>query len=134
MEGVSEQTAATYYRRAAAGDPEATEVVLRCPAALLLTVDFLFQRVLDADSFGADPRFPAKAPVPDLLTIFEFLFNRTRSVRVDYLTQNYGSTERNDALVIEVSSGRPAHRLHRALFSTPQAAHSCSLPEGRVRA
>lgn len=101
MEGVSEQTAATYYRRAAAGDPEATEVVLRCPAALLLTVDFLFQRVLDADSFGADPRFPAKAPVPDLLTIFEFLFNRTRSVRVDYLTQNYGSTERNDALVIE---------------------------------
>jgi hypothetical protein len=103
MAGVSGQMAATIYRRSAAGDDEATESQIRCPAALLLTVDFLFQRALDADCFGIDPRMGA---VPDLITIFNFVFNRTRSIRRDYSTQNYGAKQRNDALVIEVRCGR----------------------------
>ena len=98
---VSPQTAVSVFRRAAVGDKVVDEAQIRCPAALLLTIDFLFQRVLDADRMGVDARF-GDGGVPTLWDIHAFLLDRTRAVRKECTMQNYVSKERNDALIMEV--------------------------------
>jgi hypothetical protein len=87
-------------RRAAAGR-EVYPSEVRCPDALLMSLDYLFQRVLDADKLGPDPRFTKSGGVPSLKSICYFLFDRTRAIRNEYSMQNYGARCRNDALVIE---------------------------------
>ena len=100
--GFSPTTAVTKFRRSDAGAAEITEAQIRCPAALLLAVDFLFQRVLDADRFGPDPRFGGEPPT--LFNIHDFLLDRTRAIRKEWSMQNYVSKERNDALIMEVGA------------------------------
>jgi hypothetical protein len=97
------------YRRADAGK-EVLESQVRCPDALLLSLDYLFQRVLDADKLGIDPRFDSEdvGPngAPSLGSICSFLFDRTRAIRNEYSIQNYTTRNRNDALAMEVRPDR----------------------------
>ena len=102
------------HRRADAGK-EVIPSQVRCPDALLLSLDYLFQRVLDADKLGADSRFGpddrTADGAPSLTAICSFLFDRTRAIRNEYSVQNYQPGMRNDALAIEVRA-LPEWRYH----------------------
>ena len=104
LPGVSGDTPVAVFRRGDVGAEETPLELIRCPAALLLTVDFLFQRVLDADHFGADARFGSgrAATAPTLFDIHSFLLDRTRAVRKECTLQNFVGKERNSAVVMEV--------------------------------
>jgi hypothetical protein len=70
---------------------------IRCPSALLLSMDYLVQRVLDADRLRIERCAPAK-----LFDIHAFVADRTRAIRKELTLQNVVARQRNSALAMEL--------------------------------
>jgi chemotaxis protein histidine kinase CheA len=91
---------------------------MRTPAALLRTIRYLEQCVMDTDSLGPDPRFidaVTDSPrAPTFLEIYFFVFSRMRMIAKDFILQSgtdalddtgadaqgSGSTDPNDVFTI----------------------------------
>ncbi|RYY35301.1 hypothetical protein EON62_02600 [archaeon] len=95
------------YRRSAAGSDEQTDVtIVRPPLVLLRTLDYLVHNVLDADAGEPDPRFVEEDGItprpPTVHEIQAFVWNRSRAIARDLVSQNYGESHRNDAVAMEI--------------------------------
>ena len=83
------------YRRSAAGQGQTPPKRLRTDATLHRTVQFLLDRVVDADaspSARLRSNFGASGG-PDALDMWLYVWDRMRAVRVDYAEQRFGSGE-----------------------------------------
>ena len=78
---------------------------LRTPAACVATLDYLWLTVCGADGRAVDPRFADSSGMPQrpsFADVHEFIFNRSRAVRRDFVSMNYRHGARVDSLVLQL--------------------------------
>jgi hypothetical protein len=84
-------TAVKRFRRSAADYKLDIPELVRPPDVLERVCGYLEEWVMERDRQGADPRFSTGvAPTP--LEVYQFIWDRTRMVRKDFILQNYVGT------------------------------------------
>ena len=84
-------TAVKRFRRSAADYKLDIPELVRPPDVLERVCAYLEEWVMERDRQGIDPRFSTGAP-PTPLEVYQFIWDRTRMVRKDFILQNYVGT------------------------------------------
>jgi len=84
-------TAVKRFRRSAADYKLDVPAWVRPPDVLETVCGYLEEWVMERDRQGPDPRFP-QAQSPPSLDVYQFIWDRTRMVRKDFILQNYVGT------------------------------------------
>lgn len=79
------------FRRSAADYKLDIPEWVRPPDVLERTCAYLEEWVMERDRQGPDPRFPQNATPPPL-DVYQFIWDRTRMIRKDFILQNYVGT------------------------------------------
>jgi len=94
------QTAVKRFRRSAADYKLDIPEWVRPPDVLERTCSYLEEWVMERDRQGPDPRF-TQAPSPPPLDVYQFIWDRTRMIRKDFILQNFvGSGGQCDARAV----------------------------------
>ncbi|OQS04779.1 hypothetical protein THRCLA_03007 [Thraustotheca clavata] len=89
------------FQRAAADHKLNIPDQVRPPGVLRWTLLYLEQNIMDREELGIDDRI-VPPRVPDLLDIYNFMWNRTRMIRQDFVLQNYRGGGRNHPIAMDV--------------------------------
>ena len=84
-------TAVKRFRRSAADYKLDIPELVRPPDVLERVCGYLEEWVMERDRQGADPRFSTGA-APTPLEVYQFIWDRTRMIRKDFILQNYVGT------------------------------------------
>lgn len=84
------ETAIKRFRRSAADFKLDIPGLVRPPHILERVCGYLEEWVMERDRQGGDPRFGGQVPPP--LEVYQFIWDRTRMVRKDFILQNYVGT------------------------------------------
>ncbi|VEU41056.1 unnamed protein product [Pseudo-nitzschia multistriata] len=96
-----EDTAIKRFRRSAADYKLDVPEWVRPPEVLERTMGYLEEWIMERDRQGPDPRFPVKDAPPPPLDVYQFIWDRTRMIRKDFILQNYvGTGGRCDAKAV----------------------------------
>ena len=96
-----EDTAIKRFRRSAADFKLDVPEWVRPPEVLERTLGYLEEWIMERDRQGPDPRFPVKDVPPPPLDVYQFIWDRTRMIRKDFILQNYvGTGGRCDAKAV----------------------------------
>jgi len=94
-------TAIKRFRRSAADYKLDVPEWVRPPEVLERTMGYLEEWIMERDRQGLDPRFPQKDIPPPPLDVYQFIWDRTRMIRKDFILQNYvGTGGRCDAKAV----------------------------------
>jgi len=94
-------TAIKRFRRSAADYKLDVPEWVRPPEVLERTLGYLEEWIMERDRQGPDPRFPRKDIPPPPLDVYQFIWDRTRMIRKDFILQNYvGTGGRCDAKAV----------------------------------
>ncbi len=94
-------TAIKRFRRSAADYKLDVPEWVRPPEVLERTLGYLEEWIMERDRQGPDPRFPRKDIPPPPLDVYQFIWDRTRMIRKDFILQNYvGDGGRCDAKAV----------------------------------
>ncbi|GKY96939.1 hypothetical protein MPSEU_000652900 [Mayamaea pseudoterrestris] len=85
------ETAVKRFRRSAADYKLDVPEWIRPPDVLEHVMSYLEEWVMERDRQGGDPRFP-NGGVPPPLDVYQFIWDRTRMIRKDFILQNYVGT------------------------------------------
>ena len=95
------ETAVKRLRRSAADYKLDVPSWVRPPDVLEQTMGYLEEWVIERDRQGLDPRFPQPNIPPPSLDVYQFIWDRTRMIRKDFILQNYvGSGGKCDARAV----------------------------------
>ena len=95
------ETAIKRFRRSAADYKLDVPEWVRPPEVLERTLGYLEEWIMERDRQGPDPRFPRKDVPPPPLDVYQFIWDRTRMIRKDFILQNYvGTGGRCDAKAV----------------------------------
>ena len=98
-----QDTAIKRFRRSAADYKLDVPEWVRPPEVLERTMAYLEEWIMERDRQGPDPRFPRKDIPPPPLDVYQFIWDRTRMIRKDFILQNYvGDGGRCDAKAVRV--------------------------------
>jgi len=88
------QTAVKRFRRSAADYTLNIPELVRPPHVLEIVCGYLEEWVMERDRQGVDPRFgqPGEIISPPPLDVYQFIWDRTRMIRKDFILQNYTGT------------------------------------------
>jgi hypothetical protein len=93
------ETAIKRFRRSAADFKLDIPELVRPPHILERVCGYLEEWVMERDRQGDDPRFGGQVPPP--LEVYQFIWDRTRMVRKDFILQNYiGTGGRCNAIAV----------------------------------
>jgi hypothetical protein len=96
-----EDTLIKRFRRSAADFKLDVPEWVRPPEVLERTLSYLEEWIMERDRQGPDPRFPVKDVPPPPLDVYQFIWDRTRMIRKDFILQNYvGTGGRCDAKAV----------------------------------
>lgn len=85
-------TAVKRFRRSAADYKLDVPEWIRPPDVLENVISYLEEWVMERDRQGVDPRFSNHGNVPIPLDVYQFIWDRTRMIRKDFILQNYVGT------------------------------------------
>ncbi|GMI05691.1 hypothetical protein TrVE_jg12852 [Triparma verrucosa] len=90
------------FRRSAAAYKLDIPSLVRPPPVLERTLSFIEEYVMERDRQGVDDRTAAPHTVPDPMDVYQFVWDRTRMIRKDFILQNYtgSSGGKNDASAV----------------------------------
>ena len=96
-----QDTAVKRFRRSAADFKLDVPEWVRPPEVLEQTMGYLEEWIMERDRQGPDPRFPQPDLPPPPLDVYQFIWDRTRMIRKDFILQNYvGTGGRCDARAV----------------------------------
>ncbi|KAL3925723.1 MAG: hypothetical protein SGILL_000202 [Bacillariaceae sp.] len=84
-------TAVKRFRRSAADYKLDVPEWIRPPDVLERTISYLEEQTMERDRQGPDSRFP-QGVTPPPLDVYQFIWDRTRMIRKDFILQNYVGT------------------------------------------
>jgi hypothetical protein len=84
-------TAVKRFRRSAADYKLDVPEWVRPPDVLERTISYCEEYIMERDRQGPDPRFP-QGCTPPPLDVYQFIWDRTRMIRKDFILQNYVGT------------------------------------------
>mmetsp|Transcript_1827 Transcript_1827/g.4769 ORF Transcript_1827/g.4769 Transcript_1827/m.4769 type:complete len:1347 (-) Transcript_1827:2062-6102(-) len=94
-------TAIKRFRRSAADYKLDVPEWVRPPEVLEKTLGYLEEWIMERDRQGPDQRFPQTNVPPPPLDVYQFIWDRTRMIRKDFILQNYvGTGGRCDAKAV----------------------------------
>ena len=103
------------FRRSAADVDLAVDNEVRNPITLEKSMAFLEEYVMERDRQGPDPRSPSNS-VPDPLDVYQFMWDRTRMLRKDFLLQNVPQMTKHASKVkVDIDTINIAIRVHERI-------------------
>ena len=103
------------FRRSAADVDLSVDNEVRDVKTLEKSMSFLEEWIMERDRQGVDPRSPNNT-VPAPLDVYQFMWNRTRMIRKDFLLQNIPKmTKHSSSVPVDLDTINIAIRVHERL-------------------
>jgi hypothetical protein len=104
------ETCIKRFRRSAADYKLDIPSLVRPPIVLEQCISYLEEFVMERDRQGIDPRF---GKVPPSLDVYQFVWDRTRMIRKDFILQNYTGKSANNSGLCSAVAVRCHERIAR---------------------